>query len=403
MDIKKWMRNLPVRQKLLYSYLLTFLTVIIIGNSFLYFFVRETLRENIESELSNSTRTVQNLVEAAVNASIVNHLRVIAEKNLEIIVNIYLQDLKGGKAKNLASQILTSQSIGKTGYLYVINSLGEIQVHPNKELIGEDLSEHNFIARQKQRKYGYLEYDWANNNEVTARAKALYMTYFGPWDWIISASTYRDEFSSLLNVDDLRQSVLSVQFGKTGYTYVMDSKGNLLIHPKLEGTSIFDSTNSDGRKFIQEICEKKNGKIIYSWQNPGESEARDKLVLFSYIPELDWIIASSSYLDEFYQPLKTLKIFTLVSVILMTIGIILLTWQVSGTITKPIKYLMAGLQAASRGDFSRRLTPKSTDELGRLESYFNTFITQLQESNAKLYESEQGFRSIFENSVEGIF
>jgi len=404
MDIKKWTQNLPVRQKLLYSYLLTFLAVIIIGNSFLYFFVRSTIRGNVESELRNSTLTIQNMVQTAVDSSIINNLRVIAEKNLEIIVNIYLQGLKENKAKSLAAQILTSQSIGKTGYFYAVNSSGVIEVHPDNTLLGEDLSSHDYIKVQKQRKYGYLEYDrGADANDDSARAKVLYMTYFGPWDWIVSAFSYRDEFNTLVNVDDLRQSVLSLHFGKTGYPYVMDSKGNLLIHPKLEGTNIFDSEGPDGHKFIQEICEKKNGMIIYPWQNPGESEARDKLVFYNYIPELDWIVASTGYLDEFYQPLKTLKLFTLASITLMTILIIALTSQVSGSITKPLRYLTAGLKAASRGDFSKRLSPRSTDELGRLESYFNTFIAQLEESNTKLHESEKGFRSIFENSVEGIF
>ncbi len=69
----------------------------------------------------------------------------------------------------------------------------------------------------------------------------------------------------------------------------------------------------------------------------------------------------------------------------------------------PIKHLTLGLKAASKGDFSKRLSPKSLDELGQLENHFNTFLTQLQMSNTKLHESEKGFRSIFENSVEGIF
>ena len=50
--------------------------------------------------------------------------------------------------------------------------------------------------------------------------------------------------------------------------------------------------------------ERKSGKITYSWQNPGESQKREKLVLFRYLPEFEWIVASSSYLDEFYAPLR---------------------------------------------------------------------------------------------------
>ena len=51
------------------------------------------------------------------------------------------------------------------------------------------------------------------------------MVYFKPWDWIISVSAYREEFHELVNVDDFRESVLSLRFGETGYSYVIDLKG----------------------------------------------------------------------------------------------------------------------------------------------------------------------------------
>ncbi len=403
MDIKKWTINLPVRQKMLYSYLLTFLIVVVIGNSYLFFFARSAILESAENELRSTTLAVKSMVKTAFNVSVTNYLQTIAEKNLEILVNLYLQDLKEEKAKALAAQILSSQSIGKTGSLYAFNSFGIVEVHPDQNLVGEDFSSHNYISLQKQRKYGYLEYVEEEHAEELDRVRALYMTYFGPWDWIISASSYKDELISLFNADDLRQNILSIHFGRTGYPFVMDSKGNMLVHPKLQGQNLYNAEDENGRKFIKEMCEKKNGTMVYSWKNPGESQSREALAVYSYIPELNWIIASSSYFDEFYGPLATLRLFNLGTLILVTIVIFVISRMVSGSITKPIMGLMAGLKAVSRGDFTTRLTPGSTDEIGRLETHFNTFIAQLEESNTKLNESEKSFRSIFENSVEGIF
>ena len=59
-----------------------------------------------------------------------------------------------------------------------------------------------FIQAQIKRKEGYLEYNWKNPEENTERPKALYMTYFQPWDWIISVSSYKSEFSKLIDVKD---------------------------------------------------------------------------------------------------------------------------------------------------------------------------------------------------------
>ena len=125
------------------------------------------------------------------------------------------------------------------------------------------------------------------------------MTYFEPWDWIISVSSYRNEFKELVNVDDFRDSILSLVFGQTGYSYVLDVEGNLIVHPSLKG-NYFEATDVKGRQFIREICKRKSGKIIYSWEPSGELPAREKLVIFNYIPEYEWIVASSSYLEEFY-------------------------------------------------------------------------------------------------------
>ncbi len=403
MDIKKWIQNLPIRSRLLYGYLSIFLLVMLTANSVLYLYIQSTINKNIASGLSNSTLSLQHMIEDISSSSIKNKLQTIAEKNLEVVIGIYQQDLKETIAKKRAATILSSQSIGKTGYIYAINSQGIVQAHTQKKLLNTDISDHEFVVQQIQRKYGYIEYDWSNPDESFSREKVLYMTYFGPWDWIISASAYKDEFSSMINADELRKAILAKQYGKTGYSFLMDSEGNLLVHPKLEGKNIYESEDSDGHKFIQEMCENKNGSIRYSWQNPGEPTARKKLVYYSYIPELDWIIASSGYPEEFHQPLKVLRIILLLSLVSLISLVVLLTWKISNSITKPIKYLTSGLQAVSNGDFSKRLSPKYSDELGKLENHFNTFITHLQESNTRLLTSEKGFRSIFENSVEGIF
>lgn len=60
---------------------------------------------------------------------------------------------------------------------------------------------------QKEKKEGYLEYDGANPGEIVKRPKALYMRYFAPWNWIISASSYRDEFKELLNVHGFQENI----------------------------------------------------------------------------------------------------------------------------------------------------------------------------------------------------
>ncbi len=388
MGLMKPFADLKIRHKLLFGYSAIFIFSFILASTTIYHFVRQTIQANIESELQNSTTAILNMVRNAAKVSIKNYLRAVAEKDRDIVQNFYRQYQQGllseAQAKALARNVLLSQTIGKTGYIYCLSSEGVIDTHPHDALLGVDLSEHSFIQEQKQRKVGYVEYDWKNPSETRPRAKALYMTYFVPWDWIISVSSYRREFKELVNVDDFRDSVMSLKFGNTGYSYVIDTRGKLILHPKLEGINILNETDAEGRQFVKELISQRTGKITYSWKNPGETRRRDKLVIFNYIPEYEWVVASSSYLDEFYSPLKTMEHIFVLTVVLSLSLVLPLTLWISASITNPLRELMARFAKGAKGDISVRMQRVSNDEVGTLARYFNTFMERLEDSRRSL-------------------
>ncbi len=387
MHLPRHFRNLRIRHKLLAGYTLVFVLCLALGSMVVYTVVRRTLEQNIESELKNTTTTILNMVRTSAATSIKNHLRALAEKNLEIVAHFHQQALDGTLTPKIAQQrareVLLSQTIGKTGYIYCLKSAGFMDVHPKKALLGEDLTRHAFIQEQQRRKEGYLEYDWKNPGETRSRPKALYMTYFEPWDWIVSASSYREEFRELVNVEDFRDSILSLQFGKTGYSYVIDEQGNMVLHPRVSGNYLH-ARDRDGNAFIREICARRSGKITYSWTNPGEDTARDKLVIFNHIPEFRWIVASSSYMDEFYEPLKNMRTLIIASVLILFILVVPLTLYISATITSPLQELMQHFSSGAAGDYHVRMGRESRDEIGQLARYFNQFMARLEVYSANL-------------------
>ena len=402
-DIWKRIRNLPIRSRLLYGYLLIFLIVVFIANLITYIYVHATFSQYVESSLRSNTLSIRAAIENEALSSLTNQLRVISERNQEILTEIYRQDLSEQEAKLLAASILTSQSFGDSGYLYVVNSLGDIQVHPDKSRIGQNIAFQDFIHHKMQRKYGYREL--ANVAKEAADAPpvmSLFMTYFGPWDWVITATINKSELRDYIDIKSLRESILAKQVGSTEHPFVVDIDGNLIIHAKREGQNIYKELAASKENLFQTIQAGDSGKITLPWKDSGSSEPRELLIYYDYIPEFGWIIASSCNKEELFRPLNTLRTIAIVTLVLLTILAFALTWNVSSTITEPIKHLMRGFKAVTKGDLTIRLSPKSTDELGQLESYFNSFITQLEESNTRLNESEKSFRAIFENSVEGI-
>ncbi|MEA1967595.1 MAG: cache domain-containing protein [Thermodesulfobacteriota bacterium] len=386
-NMKAWI-NLKIRHKLLISYLTLFIFSIAFVGIVIYCFVRSTLEHNIESELKNSTTTIFNMVRTSATVSIKNYLRAVAEKNKEIAAHYYDLFHQGKiseeKAKAKVNSILLSQTIGKSGYIYCVNTRGVVTIHPRKKVLGTDVSEFLFVRDQMKLKEGYIEYQWKNPGEKSSRPKALYMSYFKPWDWIISVSSYRNEFTELINVNDFRDSVLSLKFGKTGYSYVTDGSGNTVIHPKMEGVNIFKKEGVPSQ-FFTDMLEQKSGKIIYSWKNPGEQSFREKLVIFNYIPELDWIVASSSYLDEFYSPMRKMRNIIIITMLIAISLAVFLIFRISSSITTPLKKLMDHLENSEpSGNVAAKLTMNTKDEIGMLGRYFNRFMDKLSKYSFKL-------------------
>ena len=374
-------RQFRIRHKLVISYSIVLILSIFLGSSFIYFFVRDKLTAGLESELNNTTTTILNMVKTAAAVSIKNHLRAVAEKNLEIIRYFYNQSQDGtmtsSAARAMAAKILLSQTIGDSGYIYCIDSQGKVTVHPQPPLINTNVADFAFVREQLSRKIGYIEYDWKNPGETEFRPKALYMVYFKPWDWIVSASTYRNEFNSLVNVEDFEKSILEPRFGKTGYSFVIDGSGKILIHPILKGINLFEAKDLPDQ-YLKEMQQRKSGKIIYPWKNPGETTARSKLVIFNHIPEYNWIVASSSYLDEFNAPMHTIRNLIIATALVTFLLVLPISFKIGASITNPLQKLMHHFDRMIAGDFSSRMVISSSDEVGQLAAYYNRFADKIE-------------------------
>ncbi len=412
-------RVTSIRSKLLAGYGIVFVLIILTASLSTHYLVRGIIEAGIENELKNSTSTILTMVRASADISIRNYLRAIAWRNKDIAEYFYQQYQAGTlteeEAKQQARSVLLSQKIGKTGYIYCVDSKGVAVVHKDKGVEGHNFIYRAFVQEQIKRKQGYLTYYWRNPEEPTPRPKALYMTYFEPWDWIISVSSYREEFAGLVNVDDFRESILNLRFGKTGYSFIVDGKANIVIHPSYKG-SVYDLEDEALRSAGLKIVKQKNGKIVYDWQNPDEAGSRKKIVILNHIPELDWIVASSGYLDEFYEPLDRIRnTIIMIACVAMAVMLAITLW-ISSSITNPLQRLMRHFDTGATGDFTVRMEESSRDEIGRLGHYFNTFMRDLQQysdtlrneiqghrkSEEALKQSEERFRSLTENAPDVI-
>lgn len=375
----------PLRLQLKTKFMLVYATAFILIMSFISYatfkIVNDVVEDNIQSELESEALLIRDMILTATDTSIRNHLRTRAESDYEMInyFNSQYQDgyISEEEAKEKAFNLLSSQNIGTSGYVYILDSQGTLQYHPEESLVHTNISEYEFVKKQLTHESGYIEYMWKNPTDEKARPKALYSMYFQPWDWIISASSYKSEFKELINVSDFEETILKVKFGKSGYPLIMDEDGTFLLHPEQKGINTIEEGQEAG-KVIAEVVERKNGIIEYEWQNPNDLKPRKKIMVFREVPEYNWIVAATSYKDDFYDSLDRVRAIFSIFLLISLVIIIVVTQWISGSLVNHINSLKEKLSFGAAGDLNIRVSVNSNDEIEELGHYINLFIDSVQ-------------------------
>jgi methyl-accepting chemotaxis protein len=155
-------------------------------------------------------------------------------------------------------------------------------------------------------------------------------------------------------INHIKEKMKSIVVGKTGYLYVIDSKGSLIIHPNREGENLLEYD------FIKTITKTKEGYIQYPW------EGRDKVVAYTYYEPRDWIIASGSYLEDFSGAIYAIRNSLIMAVLFFSMFGSILGWWFSRTITKPINAMLDASNKIAAGDLTVEVRSDSKDEVGQL-------------------------------------
>ena len=300
---------------------------------------------------------------------------------------------------------LAKVNVGETGYIYAMNSRGELKVHVAQEganvFDSQDETGRYFIreminkaVRSKPGEVLYIVYPWKNAalGDQALRKKVVAYRYFKEWDWIIAAGgyleeTYEDLAFERRSFEALKQKIKSKKVGKTGYIYAMDTSGNFMIHPTGEGKNFLNATDVEGQHFIKEMCERKNGWIRYPWKNREDGPPRMKIVRYEYFEPWNWIVAVGSYEEEFYQEANAIKgrimesmVVLTILVSLMAVGLVLVASRV---MTEPISRMIEVIRRVKQGRLDETMAVESEDELGELATAFNR-MTKIIKHNKEL-------------------
>lgn len=396
--------RISLRRKLMFSYTLL-LVLILVGIALArYFEVRARLADRVEEELHETVDNTVATVTVASDLSLRNYLRGVTENNLAL-VEFYYNRFRAGEfeesqAKKLVAGILAEQKIGQSGYTYCLQSNGKLAKYSSFQN-EKDLGELPYIREQLKRKEGYMAYNWRDSAEGRITPKALFMRYFKPWDWIVTSMAYRTEFADLMDINDFMPALHTMKpsGGEAVAIYIMDGLGRYLTSSELEAGGEAVSGQADSL-LVSSMLKERAGLFRHARENAVTGETRTYVEYFVYVPEYDWIISAGGYEDELYAPLdrltRDLFIFTAAGIVLALV----LSWLLGAHLTRPLDRLKEQMRAAARGNFNARVVPESGDELGEMAEDFNRLMLSMTEQAYSLEKMVDGRTAEYQDQVE---
>ena len=181
-----------------------------------------------------------------------------------------------------------------------------------------------------------------------------------------------------VNMESLSKKVLAMKMGQSGYGYVIQGDGLIIIHPNQEvamkANTLKQSTASPELKVATERMVKgETGFIRYEYTGV------DKMLAYAPVPGMNWALAVTAPTDELTGKLSSLTLISLVtSLVVILIAAGLIAWF-ARKIAKPIIELESAANRVAAGDIrSVKLGISSNDEIGRLAHAFEKMTENLR-------------------------
>lgn len=163
----------------------------------------------------------------------------------------------------------------------------------------------------------------------------------------------------------LEETLSSIKLGETGYAYILDSEGKVVIHPKDRGKNVI---NYD---FVQKMMHSdKKGNIEYVYNGVK------KVGYYQYFEPWKWYIVTTANYDELNSSATSILTITAAVGLIVVIVAGIIALFLANNFVKPIDKLKSCMEIAGKGDLSVRCDINSKDEIGVLSNSFNNMIAE---------------------------
>ena len=347
--------------------------------------------ENHKKNLKNLTDTVWSMIQVKYNEARKDNQEFSLQENIiELISNLAYDNDNYFFIADYNNFLVAHPYLQGQDFSHVKDIKGNLIIPPMIE-----------IARKQGQ--GFHSYWWKKNTVDGKPLKKLtYVKNFPDWKIVVGTGVYINDITTQVNerkkklMNQLRKIVRETRIGTTGYLYIFNSAGKMLIHPNdnIEGTN-FKKLKNPGKNtnIFGDLVKasRTSGTLYYKWDTPTDkgNYIYDKISWIEYLPELDWYIVSSAYVDDLRKTSRNLAntIFLFGTVLLLFS--IIISYFFFRKLLSPVTTLSRLALKAANGDYSNRADFRKDDEIGILANSFNQMLDTIEDNIENLDKKVQ--------------
>jgi sigma-B regulation protein RsbU (phosphoserine phosphatase) len=304
---------------------------------------------------------------------------------------------------------------GSNDYFFVYDSNLVAIAHPDPAIFGRNMADVKDETGRPMRAViqdcirdtgaGFCTIRWSRLGQSAPAEKLLYYVHYPDWNWIVGSGVYIDDIEADAQakmqaiMETLRAVFARARVMETGYFWLFDGQGAILIPPRLPdgrpgpthfpaaGTNLFEGLVRAARTPSQP----------YYHALPAAVQGGAPALICSHVQRfepLDWYIVSSVATAELWKPVRRIIWKQTVFSALLVLVFILVALRLVGRVTRPLARLTDLADRIPRNNFT--LPAEDTArlqaivfprELGRLARTLGSLLRKLQEYVANLAES----------------
>ncbi len=287
--------------------------------------------------------------------------------------------------------IIIAALLGTSAFNYIIS---RNEIAKSSKIILENAIETIMSDINRNYSYSNSKGGWMSEEEAKAGAiNTVKMLQEDLADTVSSATSEEtDAASSATENTELAKHTLNL--GKSGYFFIINSAGDIVSHPFLEG-NIYNLEARDGRFIVQDmitLAKTEGGTLHYALKTDDSAVEDSKTVYTMYFPHWDWVVSAVIYDIDFYRGTNMILISNAIAVAVVLVFSFLLTMLISGRITGPIRRISGTLHEVSQGNLiqdkielrTKDETRLLADSVNRLLDSFSDIVRTMTSSSGRL-------------------